>query len=107
MLLIVCREKKIIKLLPHKSDHSTIIATAADTSDRTDHTDSTPDTDDQHTSTPVSVSQEKTVEECLSALAITGEDTATASRNNDARSKEIVSTNEDDTASPSKHSILL
>ena len=107
MLLIFCREKKIIKLLPHRSNHSTITATAADTSDHTDRTNSTPDTDDQHTSTPVSLSQEKTVEECLSALTITGEDTVTASRNNDAPSKETVSTNEADTASPSKDSILL
>ena len=104
----LCREKKTIKLLPHRTDHST--STTAETSDHTDmtdHSDASPDTPNQHISSTVQpLSQDRPIEECISTLTIS-EHVVTSSRNTDTLSNNTaVSRNRDDIAPPSKHSII-
>ena len=94
----LCREKKIIKLLPHRSDHSTTTTTdTSDHSNMTDHSDATPGTANQHTSTVQPLGQDRTIEEATGALTIS-EDENMCIRNTDAQSKETVSQSLDSVA---------
>ena len=102
----LCREKKTIKLLPHRTDYST--STTAETSDHTnttDHSDVPPDTPDQRISSTVQpLSQDRPIEECISTLTI---DEHVVTSSDTLSNDTAVSRNRDDIAPPSKHSIII